>query len=414
MKIENEVKLDFKDVLIRPQRSTLASRSEVSIERTFNFKHSSQSWTGVPIIAANMDTVGTLEMYGALSQHSMLTALHKHYDVDTYVNHFMTGIDSSVAEAAAVYTHGGSLMGHEANDTRVFTQTTASKFSFYSMGISDSDYQKFRMVMETVANKSNLDEISDVANIGQFHPDMPIKMVCVDVANGYTENFVKFISNLRLQYPHLIIMAGNVVTMEMTQALILAGADIVKVGIGPGSVCTTRKMAGVGYPQLSAIIECAETAHGLGALVCADGGCTVPGDINKAFGAGADFVMLGGMLAGHDQSGGDLISKAFLMDELDPSAGTQYVDTREYKRFYGMSSDTAMNKHNGGVAKYRASEGKTVEVPYRGDVNDTIQGILGGLRSMMTYIGATKLKDVSKRTTFIRVTQQINEVFGKS
>lgn len=370
MQIENDVKLDFKDVLFRPQYSTLTSRSEVSIERTFNFKHSQTSWTGVPIVAANMDTVGTMPMFAALSQHGLLTALHKHHSVDELVAHFK--------------------------------QPSASQFSFYSMGISTQDYEKFQSVFKQLAVS------------GEQPENNPIKMVCVDVANGYTEVFVKFIRTLRADYPHLVIMAGNVVTYDMTQALILAGADIVKVGIGPGSVCTTRKMAGVGYPQLSAIIECANAAHGLGALICSDGGCTVPGDINKAFGANADFVMLGGMLAGHEQSGGELISKAFLLDELDPSAGTQYVDTREFKRFYGMSSDTAMNKHNGGVAKYRASEGKTVEVPYRGDVNDTVQGILGGLRSMMTYIGASHLKDVSKRTTFVRVTQQINEVFGKS
>jgi GMP reductase len=224
-------------------------------------------------------------------------------------------------------------------------------------------------------------------------------MVCVDVANGYTDAFDTFIKTLRRNYPHLIIMAGNVVTANMTEQLIMSGADIVKVGIGPGSVCTTRKMTGVGYPQLSAVIECASAAHGVGGLICSDGGCTVPGDLAKAFGAGADFVMLGGMLAGVQESAGELVT-----DE----------DGNMFKQFYGMSSDTAMNKYSGGVASYRASEGKTVNVPYKGPVEAVAQDILGGIRSACTYVGAAKLKELSKRTTFIRVSQQINEVFGKS
>jgi GMP reductase len=373
MKIENEIKLDFKDVLIRPQRSSLVSRSEVSIERTFTFKHSPQTWTGIPIVAANMDTVGTLNMHNALHQHTMLTALHKHYSVEELIAHFRT--------------------------------PGASQYSFYSMGIGAADYDKFQHVFNM------LSEVKKAPSTN------PIQMVCVDVANGYTDAFSTFIRRLRTDYPHLVIMAGNVVTYEMTQELINAGADIVKIGIGPGSVCTTRKMTGVGYPQLSAIIECADAAHGLKALVCSDGGCTVPGDIAKAFGANADFVMLGGMLAGHDQSGGELDSRWIKTNEVIVADGNEHgclSVEQKYKRFYGMSSDTAMNKHNGGVAKYRASEGKTVEVPYRGDVQATIQDVLGGLRSACTYVGADTLKHLSKRTTFIRVTQQLNEVFGKS
>ncbi|MBS1329183.1 MAG: GMP reductase, partial [Parasutterella sp.] len=219
-----------------------------------------------------------------------------------------------------------------------------------------------------------------------------------DVANGYTEIFVDFVSKIREEFPHLAIMAGNVVTGDMTEELILAGADIVKVGIGPGSVCTTRKMTGVGYPQLSAIIECADAAHGLGGLICSDGCCTRPGDIAKAFGGGADFVMLGGMLAGHNESGGEVIEK----------------DGKVYRSFYGMSSKSAMNKYSGGVAKYRAAEGKTVYLEDRGPVADTVQEILGGVRSACTYVGARRLKELTKRTTFVRVTQQLNEVFGKS
>jgi GMP reductase len=205
------------------------------------------------------------------------------------------------------------------------------------------------------------------------------------------------VQRIRAAHPQLVIMAGNVVTGEMTEELLLSGADIVKVGIGPGSVCTTRKMTGVGYPQLSAVIECADAAHGLGGHICADGGCTTPGDVAKAFGAGADFVMLGGMFAGHDESGGELVER----------------NGEKFKRFYGMSSKTAMEKYAGGVAEYRAAEGKEVLVPYRGPVADTVQEILGGVRSACTYVGARRLKEFSKRTTFVRVTQQANEVFGR-
>merc|ERR1719327_272937 len=225
-----------------------------------------------------------------------------------------------------------------------------------------------------------------------------VKMICIDVANGYSEAFVQAIRNVRKQFPEHTIMAGNVVTKEMTEELILAGADIIKVGIGPGSVCTTRKQTGVGYPQVSAVMECADAAHGLGGRIVSDGGCTCPGDVAKAFGAGADFVMLGGMLAGHDESAGDLVE-----------VGGEY-----FKTFYGMSSDTAMNKYAGGVAEYRSSEGKTVKVPYKGPVDETIRDILGGVRSACTYVGASELRELPKRTTFIRVTQQLNTVFTDS
>ena len=334
MRIIEDVKLDFKDVLITPKRSALASRSEVNLERNFKFR-SGNIWSGIPIIAANMDGVGTFEMDAELSKHKMMVALTKHYGEFDLINHFSERLFSSV----------------------------------YSLGISKSDLEKFDAVYDSVA---------------------PIR-VCIDVANGYTQAFVNFIKNFREKYPNVVLMAGNVVTPEMTEELILAGVDIVKVGIGPGSVCTTRKMTGIGYPQLSAIIECADAAHGLRGHIIADGGCSVPGDIVKAFAAGADFVMLGSMLAGHKEGG-----------------ATAFGDNK----FYGMSSDTAMDLHNGGVANYRASEGKTVEIPYRGDVARTLQDILGGLRSACTYVGASELKELSKRTTFVRVTQQLNETLS--
>jgi GMP reductase len=347
MRIENDPKLDFKDVLIRPKRSTLASRSNVTIERQVPFRHAKRSWSGFPLIAANMDVTGTIPMAKALKKHGAMVALHKHYGADVLVDFF---------------------------------RSEESANTFYTIGTNDADHDKFRSVKKQVA----------------------IPMICMDVANGYTESFIDMIKRVRDENPEAIIMAGNVVTGDMTEALVLAGADIVKVGIGPGSVCTTRKMTGVGYPQLSAIIECADAAHGLKGQVCGDGGLTVPGDVAKAYGAGADFVMMGGMLSGHDECEGEIIH--------EERNGTK-VPVRMV--FYGMSSDTAMKKYAGGVAKYRASEGKTVEVPYRGPVSGTMLEIMGGVRSMMTYIGAVSLKEVPKRTTFIMVGAQLNTVFGQ-
>ncbi|MEO6271387.1 MAG: GMP reductase [Lautropia sp.] len=348
MRIESDVKLDFKDVLLRPKRSTLGSRANVDLERRYRFRHAGLDMPVVPVIAANMDTVGTIEMAQTLSKHKILTAIHKHYPVAELVAFFQP------------------------------VEGRASQFAFYSLGILDHDLRKFEQVW------------------GQCGGG--IRWVCIDVANGYTEAFMDFIRRFREQYPDVVVMAGNVVTADMTEALILAGVDIVKVGIGPGSVCTTRKMTGVGYPQLSAIIECADAAHGLGGHICGDGGCTVPGDVVKAFGGGADFVMLGGMFAAHDESGGEVVEH----------------EGATYRKFYGMSSEEAMIRHAGGVADYRASEGKSTLLPARGPVDATVQGILGGLRSACTYVGARKLKDLSKCTTFVRVTQQINEVFGTS
>ncbi len=348
MRIETELKLDFKDVLFRPKRSTLGSRARVDLRREFRFRHVTRTASMVPIIAANMDTVGTFEMAAALAGHDMMCAIHKHYDVD---------------RLAAFFSQDNAEANH---------------LSFYSMGILERDLEKFEAVRSRAGSG--------------------IRWVCIDVANGYTEAFVEFVSRFREQHPGIVIMAGNVVTSDMTEALILAGVDIVKVGIGPGSVCTTRRMTGVGYPQLSAIIECADAAHGLGGQICGDGGCTVPGDVAKAFGGGADFVMLGGMLAAHDESGGESVE----------------VDGRPFRQFYGMSSEEAMNRYAGGVATYRAAEGKTVLLPARGPVDHTVREILGGVRSTCTYVGARKLKDLSKCTTFVRVSQQLNEVFGRA
>jgi GMP reductase len=346
MHIEADIKLGFKDVMLRPKRSTLSSRSEVTLTRKFRFLHGGDAWEGIPVMAANMDTVGTMEMAKALAGHELFTAIHKHYTPLQW-SRFMQDTGTSITEYIAVST-----------------------------GTSPADAEKLDIILKE---------------------NPALRFICIDVANGYSEKFVAFVKSTREKYPGKVILAGNVVTGEMVEELLLAGADLIKVGIGPGSVCTTRVKTGVGYPQLSAIIECADAAHGLGGQIISDGGCKVPGDVVKAFGGGADFVMLGGMLAGHKESGGELIEKK---------------DGSKYKLFYGMSSETAMDKYAGGVADYRASEGKTTEIFYRGEVSSTILDILGGLRSACTYVGAKALKELSKRTTFIRVQEQQNEWFG--
>ncbi|MGF1841860.1 GMP reductase [Vibrio clamense] len=346
MRIEQELKLGFKDVLFRPKRSTLKSRSQVNLTRDFTFKHSGRQWSGVPVIAANMDSVATFEMAAALAEHGVMSAIHKHYSVEQW-GEFVKNSNSQTLNNV-----------------------------FVSSGTSDADFKKLQEIM------AFSDELA---------------FICIDIANGYSEHLVEYVEKVRAEFPTKTISAGNVVTGDMCEELILAGADIVKVGIGPGSVCTTRVKTGVGYPQLSAIIECADAAHGLGGMIIGDGGCSCAGDVSKAFGGGADFVMLGGMLAGHEESGGEVVEK----------------DGKRFMKFYGMSSESAMAKHSGGVAKYRAAEGKTVLLPFRGSVHDTISDILGGVRSTCTYVGAAKLKELSKRTTFIRVQEQENNVFGK-
>ena len=346
MRVETDLKLGFKDVLIRPKRSTLKSRSLVELDRTFTFLHSKKQWSGVPIIAANMDTIGTFEVAEVLAGHRMLCAIHKHYSLADW----QTFIDSQ-------------------KDDDIFERIMVST------GVADEDFNKLTQILTQ---------------------HQKLQFICIDVANGYAESFVEYVIKVRQAFPDKTIIAGNVVTGEMVEELLLSGADIAKVGIGPGSVCTTRIKTGVGYPQLSAVIECADAAHGLGGRIISDGGCVCAGDVAKAFGGGADFVMLGGMFAGHDESGGQLVERG----------------GQQFKLYYGMSSDTAMKKHAGMVANYRASEGKTVEVPYRGALDETVKDVLGGLRSTCTYVGASALRELSKRTTVIRVMEQENQTFG--
>jgi GMP reductase len=376
MRIESEVKLDFSDVLIKPKRSTLGSRKEVDLRRSYTFRNYDPDfpdnierhghYSGVPIMASNMDGVGTFEMADALIKQELFTCLVKTYSAPELVEYFTTG--NGLAKRCYVAM---------------------------SIGIAEQDLEKLDKVMSL----------------------NPLKFLCIDVANGYSERFATTVEQIREKYPELVIIAGNVVTGEMTEELILSGADIVKVGIGPGSVCTTRIKTGVGYPQLSAIIECADAAHGLGGHIIADGGCSSSGDVAKAFGAGADFVMLGGMLAGHDEGGGDVVTKFYQTDQINYevqqhlSNEKHVIEEKSFVTFYGMSSDTANIKHFGGLKDYRSSEGRTVKIPYKGQVSNTVQDILGGIRSACTYAGAKKLKDLSKCTTFIRVNNQYNKIF---
>lgn len=340
MKIETDPKLDFSDVLLRPKRSEIASRKEVDVKRTFTFKHSGRTWTGVPVVVSNMDTTGTIQMAQALQEHGMITCLHK-------------------------FHRPGDLDGANL-DPDHFALTT---------GIREGDLEVLH----------------------QMKSMYPCNFICIDVPNGYSSAFLTTVREIRKHYPDCTLIGGNVVTREMVEELILTGGlDIVKCGIGSGSVCTTRLKTGVGYPQFSAIMECADAAHGLGAQVMSDGGVQVHGDISKAFGAGADFVMCGSMFAGHTESAGDLIER----------------DGKKYKLFYGMSSATAMVKHYGKVADYRSAEGKCVETPYRGSVSLTAKDILGGIRSCMTYIGARTLKAVPKCATFIVVHNQVNQLYS--
>ena len=377
MRIDQDLKLDYKDVLIRPKRSTLKSRSEVSLERGFTFRNynpgfpdncddifSDLHYRGVPIMAANMDGVGTFAMADTLGSQGIFTCLVKIY----------------TAEELIEFYYGDGL--------------NRTDYVAMSIGTSAADFDKLVEVYTKVEDN--------------------LKYVCIDIANGYSVHFVEHVREVRKRFPHLVIIAGNVVTGEMTEELILAGADIVKVGIGPGSVCTTRIQTGVGYPQLSAVIECADAAHGLGGHIIADGGCTCPGDVAKAFAAGADFVMLGGMLAGHDEGGGEVINRAFKTGEIHYDTGEEVVEAKQFVQFYGMSSDAANTKHFGGLKDYRSSEGREVLVPYRGSVGITVQDLLGGIRSTCTYAGAMKLKQLSKCTTFVRVTQQFNGVYASN
>lgn len=351
MRILDDVKLDYQDVLLRPKRSTLESRKDVLLERSFTFYHSPKKWKGLPIMTANMATCGTFEMARILSKYKMITTFHKYYSVADYEKFFKTFKNPD--------------------------------YICYTLGIRDEDIQK----LKAMKKKKLLDKFS---------------FICLDVPNGYLQRFLKVIREVRQMCPDHIIIAGNVVTNEITEEIILAGADIVKIGIGPGSACTTRKMTGVGYPQLSAVIECADAAHGIAnergvGRIIADGGQQYPSDIAKAFCGGADFNMMGSMFSGFEQSGGETVMK----------------DGKKYKEYFGSSSNKAMEEFYGRKDKHRASEGRYTLIPHKGDIHDFIQDLLGSLRSTATYIGARQLKEFPKRATFLKVNRQLTSYLEK-
>lgn len=350
--------LDYKDVLILPQASHLSSRKEAKLERKIVFKNGVQ-YNGIPIISANMSSVSTFTMADALAKHSLSCALHKHYSTEQYIDFF------------------------NKNDN--------GKKHWYTLGISKDDYQKFLKV----------DEKTDLS------------FICIDVANGYQKSFIDFVKQFRKNHPNKVIMAGNIVTRDGVDKLADVGVDVVKCGLGSGGSCITRIKTGVGCPQFTAVADCSEAADRMGVYLCADGGLTCAGDFSKAYGAGADFVMAGGLFAGHTECGGEIITRRFVTDELDQD-DNRIVQTKMSMQFYGMSSETAMKKHSGGMAEYRSSEGKTVEVSFKGTVDKTVLDILGGIRSTMTYIGADTITDIPSKCNFIRVLTQSNEVFGKN
>jgi len=408
MRIIEDTKLDFSDVLIRPLRSELASRKDVKLERTFKTRHNNEI-TGIPIIAANMAT-GNFVMAEKLIEHNMFTAIAKHY------NHIWL----EMAESG-----NRSRLAPDEFEKRDKDREKIKRYvqnCFYTIGMCDEELEQ--LIKFTKA----------VEPIGWCNNYYDCIKICVDIANGYSQKFADWIRKIRETFPNLVIMAGNVCTPEMTQELILAGADIVKIGIGPGSVCTTRKVTGVGYPQLSACIENSDVAHGLGALICLDGGMQVPGDIAKAFGANADFVMLGGMFAGTDECDGEIITKyehdgtyekyeiknykmnldindksPLISNEPSMYGYKSNIIEKKYKVFYGMSSDKSAKAHFGGIKEYRASEGQIEDILCKGPVDIVIRNILGGLRSACTYVGAKELKNMGKCTSFIKVHKQHNK-----
>ena len=352
MNIENDVKLDFSDVLIKPKRSTLGSRSEVNLVRDFKPKYGTP-FSAVPSVVANMAT-GSFDMLHEMKKNKMMVAIAKH----------------------------NSYKWKDEFDK----DQTILDYGFYTIGMNDDELDTLKLFHIYTGHKASL-------------------KICVDIANGYTQKFSDFVAKVRSEFPYCVIVAGNVATAEMTAELIISGADYVKIGIGPGSVCSTRRMTGIGVPQLSAVIECSESAHALGGGIIADGGIRTPGDAAKALGANADLVMIGGMFAGTAEQDGEVTEKSFLTDQIGWVDGRQqpiYIN-KQFKTFYGMSSEHAQKKHNAGMKTYRASEGTVSEVEYIGPVSNKIQELLGGLRSTGTYIGAKHIKDFGKCTTFIRV-----------
>ena len=372
MQILEKTELDFSDVLIKPRRSTLSSRVDVDINRKYKFKWTSSVAYGTGIMQSNMGTIGTVDVSRKMLKGGLFACLHKHHDIQDLID-FYKSLDPD----------------------------TEWNRCFISIGLKDNGLEKVRKLKEMVFVNEEYDP-----------------SICIDVPNGYIPQVKELVIKVRKEFPHSIIMVGNVVTGDIVEDLILSGADIVKVGIGNGSNCLTRRQTGVGRPQFSTIVECADAAHQVGGMVCADGGITCPGDIGKAFGAGADFIMIGGLYAGTDEADGEIIEKTYLTTERNTEHNTcgfkshdKVYETKKFKMFYGMSSTLAQEKFGNGKPKYRASEGRVTLVPYVGSVDDVNEEFLGGLRSTMTYIGAAKLKDIPKCCVFYKVNNQLNRMY---
>ena len=338
-------KIDFKDVLIVPNKTTIKSRKEVSLQREFTFKNNTK-WKGVPIISSNMDTVSDVKTFDILRQHDYITCFPKHYNkkwtldfpkhlelVDNYMLTCGTGDSNNlIALVKKLYTFG-------------------------------------------------------------IHP----RFICVDVANGYMKQLEDTCVQIKSFFPECILVAGNVVTPDSVYELMSqCGVDIVKIGIGSGAVCTTRLKAGVGYPQLSAMLECKSAAELGGGYLISDGGIVYPCDIAKAFAAGSDFVMCGSILAGHDESPGELVIAE---------------DGQKYKTYYGMASETAVKKYNEGKMGYRTAEGKKVLIKLKGPLDTTIEDINGSLRSACSYTDSRNLEEFYNKSKFIEVNTTHNKIF---
>lgn len=357
MNIVNEEQLDFDDVMIAPQPSCVESRKDVTIVRPYKFKHTGKVIEGNPAMAANMATTGTFEMAREMQKHQMFCALHKHYSAE-------------------------ELIQFLENNKKEFG---TNDYIFISTGLRKDDFAKLQTVMKTGLCNN----------------------ICLDAPNGYINGFVQHLNRIRTAFPNSIIMAGNIVTPEKTVELIQNGADVVKLGIGSGSACSTRVKTGVGRPQLSTIIDCVSASKRYEGLVCSDGGVQKPADYIKAIGVHADFVMMGGYLAGCSEAGGKLITKLVKSPFVDDNCD-YIMEERKYKLFYGMSSEYAQDQHYNGLADYRASEGIKVLTPYKGPVKKTIQDLEGGLRSALTYVGAQDIEEFPHKITFYKVRRQLN------
>lgn len=369
MQIIDSVQLDFSDVLIRPRRSTLASRKDVDITREYKFKWCPKVIKGTGIMQANMGTIGNFAVSERMLENGLFACLHKHHSVESLI-------------------------------------------SFYKKLLTYDDDRWMRCLLSIGLKDNGVEKLERIYN--ELGIQVGIKL---DVPNGYIPQVKEMVIKLRNEFPEMFIGVGNIATGDITEDLILSGADCCFGSIGGGSNCLTRKQTGVGRPQFSTIVECAEAAHQVGGMFCSDGGITCPGDIGKAFGAGADFIMIGGLFAGTDEADGEIIEKYYNIGELNRTDnGDSYtyspvIETKKYKLFYGMSSTLAQEKFGNGKPKYRASEGRITQVPYVGSMDDVIEELLGGLRSLMTYIGARRLKDIPKQCIFYRVNNQLNRIF---